>query len=127
MSAILINIISAVVTAVVLPLISIGGSRLITLINEKIKNDEASKNLSAATDIVTKAVKSVFQTYVESLKEAGTFDKDSQITALNKAKDIALNQMSDGAKTYIRENYGGLDSWLTTQIEATINTLKNQG
>ncbi len=125
MTEFLMNVISAVATAVILPLISIGGARLITLINEKIKNDEAAKVLSTAADIVTNAVRSVFQTYVEALKKTGSFDKEAQEEALKKAKDVAISQMSDDVKSYIITNYGSLESWLTVQIEATINRLKN--
>ena len=125
MNEILMNVLSAVVTAVILPLISIGGARLIALINEKIKNDEAVKTLTTATDIVTSAVRSVFQTYVESLKNAGSFDKDAQEIAFSKAKEAALAQMSEKVKNYITTNYGSLEDWLTVQIEATINMLKN--
>ncbi len=125
MNEILMNVLSAVVTAVILPLISIGGARLIALINEKIKNDEAVKTLTTATDIVTSAVRSVFQTYVEALKNAGSFDKDAQEIALSKAKEVAMAQMSEKVKSYIATNYGSLEEWLTVQIEATINMLKN--
>lgn len=34
--------------------------------------------------------------------------------------------MTDEVKTYIEKTYGNLDTWLTTQIEATINALKNR-
>ena len=101
MNEILINIISVLVTAVIIPLISIGGTQL-------------------------SATRAVFQTYVESLKAEGKFDAHSQVVALERAKDIALNQMKDDVKEYIVANYGNLDSWLTTQIEATINLLKNK-
>lgn len=126
MNEVLMTIISAVVTAIVLPLISIGGARLIALINTKIKNDEAAKILATATDIVTSAVRSVFQTYVEALKKSGSFDTDAQKTALSKAKNVAISQMSEDVKDYIKSNYGSLDAWLTVQIEATINMLKNK-
>lgn len=119
------NIISVVVTAVILPLISYAGTRLITWLNAKIKDENAKQQLTVATDIVTSAVRSVFQTYVEALKKNGTFDKESQKVALIKAKDEALSQMSDEIKDYITKNYGDLQTWLTTQIEATINILKN--
>ena len=124
MNELLLNILSVVVSAVVLPLISLIGAKLVSFINTKISNEKASKLLTSATEIVTSAVRSVFQTYVEALKKAGTFDKDSQLSALNQAKDIALSQMTDDIKEYISKNYGDLDSWLTTQIESTINLLK---
>ncbi len=124
MNEILLNILSVVVSAVVLPLISLIGAKLVSFINAKINNEKASKLLEKATEIVTSAVRSVFQTYVEALKKNGTFDKDSQVSALNQAKTIVINQMTDEVKTYISATYGDLDNWLSTNIEATINKLK---
>lgn len=126
MNEIIINIISVVVTSIVLPLISIAGAKLIQFINSKIKNNKAADLLTTATTIVINAVRSVFQTYVEALKKEGNFNKDAQIIALNKAKDIALTQMTDEVKDYLVTTYGSLDSWLDTNIEATINILKNK-
>ena len=126
MNEIIINIISVVVTSIVLPLISIAGAKLIQFINSKIKNNKAADLLTTATTIVINAVRSVFQTYVEALKKEGSFNKDAQIIALSKAKDIALTQMTDEVKNYLVTTYGSLDSWLDTNIEATINILKNK-
>ena len=126
MNETIINIISVVVTSIVLPLISIAGAKLIQFINSKIKNNKAADLLTTATTIVINAVRSVFQTYVEALKKEGSFNKDAQIIALNKAKDIALTQMTDEVKNYLVTTYGSLDSWLDTNIEATINILKNK-
>ena len=126
MNEIIINIISVVVTSIVLPLISIAGAKLLQFINSKIKNNKAADLLTTATTIVINAVRSVFQTYVEALKKEGSFNKDAQIIALNKAKDIALTQMTDEVKDYLVTTYGSLDTWLDTNIEATINILKNK-
>ena len=125
MNEIILNIISVVVTAIILPLISYAVARLITWLNTKIKDENAKQQLTVATDIVTNAVRSVFQTYVESLKKNGTFDKESQKAALIKAKNDALAQMTDEIKEYITKNYGNLETWIITQIESTINILKN--
>ena len=125
MNEIILNIISVVVTAIILPLISYAGARLITWLNTKIKDENAKQQLTVATDIVTNAVRSVFQTYVESLKKNGTFDKESQKAALIKAKNDALALMTDEIKEYITKNYGNLETWIITQIESTINILKN--
>ena len=126
MNEIIINIISVVVTSIVFPLISIAGAKLIQFINSKIKNNKAADLLTTATTIVINAVRSVFQTYVEALKKEGSFNKDAQIIALNKAKDIALTQMTDEVKNYLVTTYGSLDSWLDINIEATINILKKK-
>lgn len=124
MNEILLNILSIIVTAVILPLISYAGTKLISYLNSKIKDDKAKELLTQATTIVTNAVRSVFQTYVDSLKTSGSFDAQAQVVALTKAKDIALNQMSDDVKNYITTNYGDINNWLITQIEATINLIK---
>ena len=125
MNEVLLNILSVVVTAVILPLISYAGTRLISYLNSKIKDEKAKEFLSQATTVVTNAVRAVFQTYVESLKKSGNFGAEAQLEALNKAKDIALSQLSEEVKEYISKNYGDINNWLTTQIEATINLLKN--
>lgn len=124
MNEMLINIISVLVTAVVIPVISLLGAKLVSWLSTKIKNEKANKMIKTATEIVVSAVKTVFQTYVDALKKEGKFDKESQILALTKAKDIALSQMTEDVKEFIQTNYGGLELWLTIQIEATINTLK---
>ncbi len=114
------------VTAVVIPVISLLGAKLVSWLSTKIKNEKANKMIKTATEIVVSAVKTVFQTYVDALKKEGKFDKESQMLALTKAKDIALSQMTKDVKEFIQTNYGELDLWLTTQIEATINTLKTK-
>ena len=124
MNEILMNILSIIVTAVILPLISFAGTKLITYLNSKIKDENAKEFLTQATTIVTNAVRSVFQTYVDRLKASGSFDAHAQTVALTKARDIALAQMSDDVKNYIVSNYGDLNNWITTQIEATINLIK---
>lgn len=126
MNEILLNILSVVVTAVILPLISYAGARLVTYLNSKIKDANAKILLTTATDIVVNAVRSVFQTYVDSLKASGSFDAQAQTQALTKAKDIALSQMTDEVKTFIDKKYGSIDAWLTTTIESTINLIKNK-
>lgn len=126
MNDILINVISAVVTTVLLPLITWAGTKLIQYIGTKVKNEKAATLLTTAMTIVLNAVRSVFQTYVESLKASGSFDAEAQKTALTKAKDIALSQLGEDVKGYITTTYGNLDGWLTNQIESTINLLKNQ-
>jgi len=125
MNEILINIISAVVTTVLLPLLTLAGTKLIQWIGTKTKNEKATALLSTATNIVLNSVRSVFQTYVESLKASGSFNKEAQLTALSKAKDIALSEFSDDVKEYITANFGDLETWLVTQIESSINILKN--
>ena len=125
MNQIFINILAAVVTCIILPLISFLGVKLTAWLNTKIKNEKGQALIKKATDIVLNAVRCVFQSYVEALKKSGGFDQKAQIYAFNLAKDIALKQLGDDAKKYIAQNYGDLEEWLKTEIESSINLLKN--
>jgi len=125
MNDIIISIISITVTTVVLPLITLAGTRLIQYLNHKIKDEKTRRILTGLTEIVERAVRSVFQTYVEALKKSNIFDREAQIKALQLAKTEILKELNDETIDYIKENYGDVNSFITTQIEATINFLKN--
>lgn len=125
MNEVLLNVLTVLVISVILPLISVIGGYLTNWLSSKIGNEKAKNLVSKAQEIIVSAVQAVFQTYVDSLKKEGSFDKKNQLIALNKAKDIALNQMTNEVRQCIIRNYGDLDVWLNTKIEATIDTLKN--
>lgn len=120
----ILTILSAVVTAVVIPLITLAGNKLIAWLGTKTKNEKAAAYLATATTIVLNAVKSVMQTYVDSLKKSGSFDATAQAEALQRAKEIVLTQTTDEVKAFITEAYGAFETWVNTQIEASVNTLK---
>ncbi len=125
MSDIIISVISIVVTSVVLPLITFGGTRLIQFLNQKIKDERTRGILTNLTQIIERAVRSVFQTYVEALKKENKFTKDAQLKALDLAKVEVLKQISNETAEFIKDNYGDIDYFITSQIESTINLLKN--
>lgn len=108
-------------------LVSWGVALLTALIKSKVGNETLSRYLTEAVGIVNNAVKATYQTYVQSLKAAGTFDKEAQTAALEKAKYAALSQLSEDAREYIRSMYGDLDKWLETQIESSLYDMKNTG
>ncbi len=125
MNQILLNVLAAVTTCIILPLISFLGIKLSQWLSTKIKDEKAKALFTKATEIVTNAVRSTFQTYVESLKNSGSFGKDEQLMALNKAKQIITSELTEELKAFISENYGDLQAWISNQIEATIYKLKN--
>jgi len=125
MNQILLNILAAVTTCIILPLISFLGIKLSQWLSTKIKDEKAAALFKKATEIVTNAVRVTFQTYVESLKNSGSFGKDEQLIALNKAKQIITSELTEELKAFISENYGDLQAWISNQIEASIYKLKN--
>lgn len=126
MNDIIISIISIVVTSVVLPLITLGGTRLIQYLNQKIKDEKTRFILTGLTAIIERAVRSVFQTYVESLKKTNGFGKEEQAKALELARSEVTKQLTNEIATFIKETYGDVNTFITSQIESTINLLKSK-
>lgn len=118
------DLILTILSAVVIPLITLAGNKLIAWLGTKTKNEKAAAYLATATTIVLNAVKSVMQTYVDSLKKSGSFDAAAQAEALQRAKEIVLTQTTEEVKAFITEAYGDFETWVNTQIEASVNTLK---
>lgn len=96
------------------------GVQLIRTKTAQIKNEELQGVIDGIGDIVIM----VSQTFVDSLKESGNFDKEAQAKAFDMAKTAALNGMSDSMKKYIDKYCGGLDEWLRIQIEAWVKKNK---
>ncbi len=120
--AILLSAISIVLTA----LVSWGAERLIALINSKLANTKYAKYLTSVVDIITRAVKTTYQTYVEALKDKNMFTPDAQKEALSKAGEMALAQLSDDSKKWIETNFGDVQKWIANTIESVIYDLKNK-
>lgn len=121
MQAIIFSVIGIVLTT----LVSWGMERLIKFLNTKIKNEKTVKIFERAIDIVDRAVKSTYQTYVESLKGTDAWTKEAQTAALNQAVREAKSILTAEAQAFIIEIYGNLDEWLRTEIEAKIYDLKS--
>ena len=121
--SILLSVVSVVLTA----LASWLTQRLIAWINSKISNSKNAKYITEAVEVVARAVKVTYQTFVQTLKDKNIFDKEAQLQALNQAKEMALSQLSQDVKDYIESNFGDIESWINNMIESTIYDLKNGG
>lgn len=120
------------IQAVIIPAIPVLVTYLVKFL--KAKSDQATVKidneliriyLNEATDAVLQAVTYTAQTYVDSLKKQGKFDKEAQEQAFNTAKDVALKLLTEEAKRMITDLYGDLTIWLDTKIEQTVNEQKN--
>ncbi len=118
---VIISVVSVVLTAVASWLIT----KLIKWIDSKIEDTDTKNLLTSILTTVTDVVKQTYQTYVESLKDGNLFDEECQKTALASAVETLKSMLSEKAQDYIEETFGDIETWLTTQIEATIYTLKN--
>ena len=105
-------------------LISWGVSRLIVWLNSKIKDEKMREHANAVIQIVYNAVQAIFQTFVEKLKDDGKFTAEEQAEAKTKCLEIINAQLTPELRDYISANFGDIQAYLSTQIEAVIYQLK---
>ena len=124
MNELLLNILSVVVTTIIIPLITFLGIKLNTYLKSKVQNEKMQNYLDASTKAVTLAVTTTMQTYVDNLKKSGNFTAEAQQEAFKRAKEKALTLITQDAKNALKALYGDFNEWLTLQIETTVKNLK---
>ena len=93
-------------------------------ITEKADNALVDKYTLMLADTISACVLATNQTYVESLKKQGNFDAEAQKVAFNMTLNAVMAILSDDAKDYLSEVFGDLNSYITSQIEASVNMNK---
>lgn len=91
---------------------------------EKIDNDQLNKYIDAAMDAIQKAVISVNQTYVDTLKKQGKFDVEAQATAKQMAIDKAKELITMDSKEAINTLYNDFEAYLNNAIETLVRENK---
>ena len=119
---ILLSVISIVITSAV----SVGCAYAVAWIRSKIKNKELEEFFTDALYIVDSAVKQTTQTFVDTLKKEGKFDEEAQKKAFEMSAKTIESQLSEKMKNHIVSNYGDLQAWIKTQIEAKLYELKKE-
>ena len=90
-------------------------------------NDETLKKYVDMLDkTIVDCVLATNQTYVESLKGQNAFTKEAQMEAFKKTYDAIMAILTEDAKEYLNETLGDLSGYITTKIEAEVNTNKAQ-
>lgn len=115
----------------IVPLLGILTAFLIQYINAKkveistnVDNKLADKYINMLADTITKCVIATNQTYVDSLKDKEVFTVEAQKEAYKKTMDAVMAILSEEAKTYLTNTFGDLETYLQTQIEATVSANK---
>ena len=124
MNEIFVNVIVTLVTTVLLPLLTLLGTKVVQLVNKKIGNEKVARYMTELTNLVFNVVQETTQTYVDDLKKEGKFDKEHQKEALKKSLEKIKSEMSAELKEYVAKVYGDVEPYLTTLIEATIRGTK---
>ena len=103
-----------------------GVERFVAWLNAKIKESKLTSKLTEAKEVVQNAVKKIYQCYVQDEKKQGTLTDEQKAEARKMAIVESKSLMNKSLQQYITKELGDLDTWLSTQIEATIYTLKNE-
>ena len=111
----------------IIPLFGVLVAYVVKYINAKgneiaanVDSELASKYIVMLTTTVTDCVVATNQTYVETLKKEGKFDKDAQAKAFQMTYDAVIGILTDDAKEYLANFYGDLTLYLTKRIEAEV-------
>ena len=131
MSDTVILMIREIIEVCLITLLGVLVTYLVKYINTKSKeleantdNELAKKYISLLSSTITNCVIATNQTYVEALKKQGKFDAEAQKEAFNMTLNAVKALLTDEAKQYLSEVYGDLNTYITNQIEATVNQNK---
>ncbi len=123
--------ISELFTIVLIPLLGILVKYFVNFVNlkakelkEKTENDKYRKYITLLQNTIISAVTATNQTYVNSLKEQGKFDKEAQIEAFNKTYAAVMSVLTDEAQECLNEAIGDLKTYIVTSIEEQVNEQK---
>ena len=93
-------------------------------ITAKSENELVDKYVNMLSYTISSCVVATNQTYVEALKKQGKFDAEAQKVAFNMTLNAVMEILSEDAKKYLSEAFGDLNSYITSQIEASVNVNK---
>lgn len=107
-----------------------GMLKLSQLISSKVKNEALQGILLRLDDSVETAVKSIFQSYVDTLKKEGKFDKSAQAAAKTAAIQDIKSYFGPKGLEELQKIMGwkaeSVEEQLSNKVEAKISDLKNQ-
>lgn len=125
--------IEMLVRMVLVPVLPVVASFLVALLNKyiaKVKADVEQKQLekyiSLAESAIQSAVMSTTQTFVDSLKAAGNFDKEAHAEALKMTKENVMRIVADSTRDAIEMAYGDFYEWMDLKIHETIHLDKKE-
>jgi hypothetical protein len=125
------DILGKVFELLILPAITVAAGYFVTWLKAKkdelkakLKNETANKYIDMLDKTISECVLATSQTYVESLKKAGTFDGEAQKQAFKLTYDAVMDILTDDAKEILGEAVTDLGAYVSTKIEAAVNTNK---
>lgn len=90
-------------------------------INAKTDNELIQKYTNLLFETISDCVIATNQTYVNTLKQQGRFDKEAQKEAFNKTYIAVLDILGDEAQIYLSNVFGDLEVYIMKRIEAEVS------
>lgn len=121
----LLNILLTALGTIITGLVGWGISAFCAWMSTKTKDAKFNNFMCKIVELTGNAVKETYQTYVETIKEEGKFDKEAQEKALEMCLLKIKSQLAPDMLDFIGQNFGDVTNYLKSLIESTIYTLKN--
>ena len=115
----------------IIPLLSTISIYIVNLIKKRVdaltkesNNVLANKYLEGLETTIINCVKATNQTYVNTLKEQGSFDKAAQEEAFKRTYEAVMAIVTDDAQKYLKEITNDVPTLVTNLIESKISEAK---
>lgn len=125
------ELITQIFEVCIIPLLGILTTFLVRYINTKMKiladttNDEKQKKyIEMLNNTITDCVIATTQTYVDTLKKQGKFDKEAQEQAFLMTFNAVSDLLTEESKKYLNEAIEDLDLYIKQKIESEVNINK---
>lgn len=126
-----IELLSQIFEVCIIPLLGVLTTFLVRYINTKMKtladttNDEKQKKyIEMLNNTITDCVIATTQTYVDTLKKQGKFDKEAQEQAFLMTFNAVSGLLTEESKKYLNEAIEDLDLYIKQKIESEVNINK---
>ena len=121
------SILTEVFIGIVGLVLTVVGSVIAVLIDKYVKNEKLKTTINSFHELTRSSVLTIYQTYVEELKDKDMFDKKAQKSALQACLMLIKGNMSQNVKQWLTDNVSDIDGYIKDEIEAQIGALKNSG
>lgn len=127
------ELIASIFQVCIIPLLGVLTTFIVKWINAKrnelqttIDDATLNKYLTLLSETITSCVIATNQTYVDSLKAQGKFNKEAQEEAFRMTSQAIMDILTDDAKEYLAQVFGDLEAYLKQKIEAEVNLNKSK-
>ena len=125
------ELITQIFEVCIIPLLGVLTTFLVRYINAKMKsladttNDKKQKKyIEMLNNTITDCVIATTQTYVDTLKKQGKFDKEAQEQAFLMTFNAVSSLLTEESKKYLNEAIEDLDLYIKQKIESEVNINK---